>query len=160
MFERIWGSAAFLLVGLACAPAGPTVDHATDAGAITGATEAWAAAFARGDAAAAAEFVTANGTIVPPNMPAVSGTEAITAWAQAVLASMTLVGVSSTTDSVQVAGDWAVSRGHWVITVAPDSATTVADTSRFVVVWERQADGSWKAAHDIWNTALPLPSGG
>ena len=33
---------------------------------------------------------------------------------------------------------------------------TVNDTGKYVCVWKKQADGSWKAEVDTWNSDLPV----
>ena len=151
----VWS--ATLLAGLACAQPAATPDYGADAAAIVDATAQWAAAFQAGDVARGAAFLTAGGTLVPPNAPPVTGTAAIEEWTRSMLAMMTVNNATSITDSVLVAGDWAVSRGRWILTITAGDAT-VTDTSRYVVIWERQADGAWKAAHDLWNLASPLPA--
>ena len=145
-------SALTILVG-ACASRSAE-GHGEDVAAIKQATVEWAAAFARGDVAGAAAFMTPAARLVPPSEPVVSGAAAIQAWAGSALSAMPFESVASTIDSVRVAGDWAVSRGSWSITMLAEG-TTVSDTSRYVVIWERQADGSWKAAYDIWDFGHP-----
>lgn len=136
----------------ACAP--PSPSHEEDVAAITRATRDWAVAFQAGDVARASSFVTSGGVLVPPNEPVVSGREAIEAWARRLYENVTIDRVVSTTDSVRVAGDWAVSRGSWAIDLTV-AGTPAVDTTRYVVIWERQPDGSWKTAYDIWNSAIP-----
>jgi hypothetical protein len=34
----------------------------------------------------------------------------------------------------------------------------MADTGKFVTVWRKQVDGSWKIAYDIWNTDIAAPA--
>jgi ketosteroid isomerase-like protein len=33
----------------------------------------------------------------------------------------------------------------------------VEDRGKYLEIWKRQADGSWKVALDIFNSDLPLP---
>jgi ketosteroid isomerase-like protein len=67
----------------------------------------------------------------------------------------TIQEASTTVDEVRVAGDWAVSHGVWHMTMSVGGAT-VGDTTRYVLIWERQEDGSWRIAYDVWNSALPV----
>jgi ketosteroid isomerase-like protein len=32
------------------------------------------------------------------------------------------------------------------------------DSGKFIEVWRRQGDGSWKIADDIFNSSLPAPT--
>lgn len=54
-------------------------------------------------------------------------------------------------------GDLAVVRGaFFMLLVPPGAAAPVADTSKYVEVWRRQADRSWRLAWDIANSDRPL----
>jgi ketosteroid isomerase-like protein len=39
----------------------------------------------------------------------------------------------------------------------PGASAAVADTGKFIEVWLKQADGTWRLAWDIWNSDIPLP---
>jgi ketosteroid isomerase-like protein len=60
---------------------------------------------------------------------------------------------------VTVAGDWAIEHGNydWAMTPAAGGAE-VREQGRFVAVYHRLPDGSWKLNRDIWNSSLPLPT--
>ena len=45
--------------------------------------------------------------------------------------------------------------GNYTMTLRPAGADPIRDEGKYVVVYRRQADGSWKAAADIFNTNLP-----
>ena len=148
VFGILWAAAA-------CAPPSSNEDDVAD---ITRTTHEWVAAFEAGDAAHAATFLTDAAVVVPPNEAVVTGAEAIEAWSQRMFDGMTVEEATTTVGAVRVAGDWAVSHGEWRMTMSVGGAT-VGDTTRYVLVWERQADGSWKIAYDIWNSALPVAGG-
>jgi len=70
--------------------------------AITKADADWSTAIGSKDPTAFVSFVDANGTIMPPNSPAVTGTDAITAWSTQMFA-MPGFGVSWTAMTTEVA---------------------------------------------------------
>ena len=148
VFGILWAAAA-------CAP--PSSNEA-DVADITRTTHEWVAAFEAGDAARGASFVTVDAMLVPPNEAVVTGAEAIEAWSQRMFEGVTVEEATNTVGAVRVAGDWAVSHGEWQMTMSVGGAT-VSDTTRYMLIWERQTDGSWKVAHDIWNSALPVAEG-
>ena len=44
------------------------------------------------------------------------------------------------------------------ITINRPDGTVESDLVRNVLVWKKQADGSWKVAADIWNSGIPAGS--
>jgi ketosteroid isomerase-like protein len=91
-------------------------------------------------------------------MPMVKGRASIektmTGWMQS---ESKLKEFTSTTISVEGAGDLAVQVGRYFQTYEM-SGKVIADTGKFVTVWRKQVDGSWKMAYDIWNTDIPAPA--
>jgi ketosteroid isomerase-like protein len=39
----------------------------------------------------------------------------------------------------------------------PGAAGPVGDTGKYVEIWRKQRDGSWKVVLDAWNSDLPAP---
>ena len=129
-------------------------DPAADEAAIREQTEALIAAFRAGHAPSAAAVFAPDGAMDPPNQRPVVGTAAITAWGERMMTGMTMVDGAVTVDEVQVADDWAVSRGNWAMTVAMGS-DTLSDTTAYMMTWRREPDGRWVVTRDIWNSVRP-----
>ena len=112
----------------------------------------------KGDAAAAASYYDENAVMLPSNMPVVKGRAAIektmTGWIQS---EMKMKEFTSTTISVEGAGDYAVELGRYFQTFEMNGKV-IADTGKYVTVWKKQADASWKIAYDIWTTDIPAPA--
>ena len=138
----------------ACAPATP--DHTEDIAAIRQASQEWVAAFEAEDIPASLGYMTDDAVMVPPNQPVVQGRAALEGWMQGMLSAIDVTRATATVDSVRVAGDWAVSHGLWYVDMMA-GGTAMSDTARFVIIWERQPDGAWKVAYDMWNSAIALP---
>ena len=115
-------------------------------------------AIVKGDAIAAASKYEENAVILPANMPMVKGRASIektmTGWMQS---GMKMKEFTSTTISVEGAGEFAIQLGRYFQTFEM-SGKVVADTGKFVTVWKKQVDGSWKMAYDIWTTDIPAPA--
>ena len=122
---------------------------------ITRATTDWGAAFKARDLARTMAFLTEDAVLIPPNEPAVVGAEAIAAWSERMFDAVTIKEIDITVGGVRVAGDWAVSHGVWHMTMSAGD-TEFSDSTRYVIIWERQDDGAWKVSHDVWNSALLL----
>ncbi len=54
-------------------------------------------------------------------------------------------------------GDTAYEIGKYSLTIQAEGQAAMADSGKYVVVWKRQADGTWKLHVDIWNSSMPLP---
>lgn len=125
---------------------------------IDAACKAQEQAIVKGDVAAAASNYEENAVILPSNMPMVKGRASIektmTGWMQS---GMKMKEFTSTTISVEGAGEFAIQLGKYFQTFEI-GGKVVADTGKFVTVWRKQVDGSWKMEYDIWTTDIPAPA--
>jgi uncharacterized protein (TIGR02246 family) len=125
-----------------------------DAGEVRKAIEAanaqFSAAFARGDAKAVAAMYTADAVLLPPDTEIIRGTAAIAAFWAATMQSG-VKGATLTTVDVGVSDDLAYETGKVVLTIQPEGAAAMTATAKYMVVWKKQADGSWKLHLDMWN---------
>jgi ketosteroid isomerase-like protein len=90
-----------------------------------------------------------------PGAPAVEGRQAI----KAAFASLPITSMKFEILDIEGRGDLAYVRGAYDLTLAPPGATApVVDKGKYVEIWKKQVDGSWKAIRDIFNSDLP-PTG-
>jgi len=59
------------------------------------------------------------------------------------------------TEDVMVGGGVAVETGTFEWMLQPKSGAAVKDKGKYLTVWKRQPDGTWKIVRDINNTDLP-----
>ncbi|MDO8539975.1 MAG: hypothetical protein Q7S40_05990 [Opitutaceae bacterium] len=52
-------------------------------------------------------------------------------------------------------GDVAYVRGEWSIVMTPANQPEQPDAGKYLHVWRRLPNGTWKLQHDIWNSDLP-----
>ena len=137
----------------ACAPAAPPPpDVAAVRTAIGEVNAKFVAAVEKGDTAAAVARYDADAMVLPPGGPAWHGTEAITQGFGGMLAAYTVKDFTLTSGDVVVGGDYATETGSYKMTMVPKKGAAIEDVGKYVVVWKKQADGSWKLYRDIWNT--------
>ena len=108
-------------------------------------------AFERGDAKALAAMYTSDAIVLPPDSETIRGNEAIGEFWKTTRES----GVQSaalTTVDVDRTGDVADEVGKVSLTIQPAGKELTTEAAKYVVVWKRQADGSWKLHRDIWNS--------
>ena len=108
-------------------------------------------AFASGDTAAIAALYTENATVLPPNGPMVRGRKAIEEFWKGAMA-MGVQSIQLNTIDVQSGTDLAYEIGNATMAMQPQGGKASTETVKYVVVWKRQPDSSWKLAADIWNS--------
>lgn len=114
----------------------------------------WMEAFNRGDAVAVAALYTDNATLMPPNSAMIQGRQGIQDFWQAGIEGG-LKDATLTTVEVQASGNTAYEIGKFSLTAQPKGQDPVMVSGKYVVVWQRQSDGSWKLHVDIWNSSMP-----
>jgi len=119
--------------------------------AIEAANARFSEAFARGDAKALAAMYTPDAIAFPPDSEMIRGNEAIGNFWKTTRDN----GVQSatlTTVDVGRSGDVADEVGQVSLTIQPVGKEPTTAVAKYVVIWKRQFDGSWKLHRDIWNS--------
>jgi len=122
--------------------------------AIEAANTKFSEAFARGDAKALSAMYTSDAIAFPPDSEMIRGNEAIGEYWKATRDSGVLSAVLTTVD-VGRSGDVAYEVGKVSLAIQSRGKEPTTATAKYVVVWKRQAAGSWKLHRDIWNS-LPV----
>ena len=157
-----WLCAALPVLVAACAPKGetavrdsaapaaaPVVDVGAVRQAIERANSAFADAVQRGDSAGIVANYADDAMMMMGGTPAWRGRSEIAANAPKTFKSAT---VKLTTNGVDVGGDYAIETGSYELTAAPPGGKPVTDKGKYVTVWKKQSDGTWKIYRDIANT--------
>ena len=119
--------------------------------AIDAANAKFSEAFARGDTKALAALYTSDAIAFPPDSEMIRGNDAIGVFWKGTRESGVL-GAALTTIEVSRSGDVAYEVGKASLTIQPAGKEPTTAMAKYVVVWKRQADGSWKLHRDIWNS--------
>jgi uncharacterized protein (TIGR02246 family) len=119
--------------------------------AVNAAGDAWAAAFKAGDLETIAASYTADAVAMPPDAPTETGREAVAATFEEMFAAGSTADSSLTTDEIGVGDDWAFRRGHFTLVIQPEEGDPATSTGKFIEVWRKGADGTWRISRDIWN---------
>lgn len=146
---------AVLLLAAACQPPAPAGLTDQDKAAIQKLTADFAKAVNAKDWAAATATYTDDAHMMPANGPAVSGKAGIQTWMGAYppFSNFTVGAVE-----MDGRGDVAYASGTYELDMTPPGgAAAIHDKGKWVEVLRKQADGSWKVSHDIFNSDMPLP---
>jgi ketosteroid isomerase-like protein len=147
------------LAGVSCTTAPPPGFTDADREQIRATTEeAMAMANSSKDYARYAGLYYAQDVIVmPPNGEAVRGRDAVVRWNEEFPPYENL---QFTQVQVDGAGDIAYVYGTYsMVMTLPDVEGPVPDHGKYIEIWRRQADGSWKVVLDIFNSDVPLSEG-
>lgn len=139
--------------------AGGMAGAGNDPAAVRAAIEALNAkqveAVLKGDTANMTANYADDAVFLNPGMPTISGKAGIAALFQGMLKEMQVSEPQFRTIDVLVEGSIAVEHGSYKWTMTPKGGKPMIDSGKYLTVWQKQADGSWKIVRDINNTDLP-----
>ena len=163
--------AAVVLFAAACAPKGetpvtdsaapaapPVVDVAAVRQAIDQTNTKMIDALQRADTALIMSVYADDAVTMMSGQPAWRGKSEIATNGKQMFDAVKFSDVKFNTTSVDVAGDYAIETGAYEMTVTEKGKKAVADKGKYITVWKKQADGSWKVYRDISNTDIPPKS--
>ena len=133
-----------VLAGLAAGCAGAGMAENSEA--LMARDREWATTVKDGDKFLS--FFAADGSLYPFGMPKISGTNALKeAWTQ--MSSAPGFALEFTPTKAMVSGDLGYTTGTYKASMA---GTT--ESGKYVTIWRKQADGSWKVTDDIFNADM------
>ncbi len=98
-----------------------------------------------------------NAVVMPPNASAATTKETIrSAWKEMLTTPGAAISWKTTKVEVAKAGDLAYVSGTYEETMTDASGKPVKDRGKYVEIFKKQADGTWKVVADIWNSDLPV----
>jgi ketosteroid isomerase-like protein len=134
-------------VGTASAAADKTVEHA-----LWDLDARWSAAAAAKDLDKTVSYYSDDAIVLAPNMAGATTKEAIRNLWKDLIASASSVSWKATRVEVAKSGDMAYLSGTYEVTMNDGTK----DRGKYIEVWEKQADGTWKCGADAWNSDLPI----
>jgi uncharacterized protein (TIGR02246 family) len=163
VFVSLGVALVFALILLTCAQqTQPVAEEAAsteaDVAAIRALVEQWIAALETGDAEGLVGLYTDDAVRLPPDGPSSSGTEVFEEYFRGAFeeVSFQCVWPVEGTEEIIVAGGWAFHLSEYILLVTPiDGGETVEEKGNVVEIIQRQPDGSWKIAREIWNHPPP-----
>lgn len=117
----------------------------------------WSAAASARNLDQVVSYYSSDAIVLAPNMPVTSSGEAIRKIWKGELDGMISGGWKPTRIEVAKSGDLAYISGTYTWAGRGADGKEIKDEGKYLEVWKKQADGSWKCSADCWNSDLPLP---
>jgi uncharacterized protein (TIGR02246 family) len=151
--------AVFLAVclGACSSPSSPSAQpadtRAADADAIRAADIEWNKAMQARDVDKSVSFYADDAILLANKNPVITDHQKIRKEFEGMLSEPS-AGLNFTNTGVEVArsGDLAWDRGTYEFTSTDKSGKAVTERGKYLTIWRKQADGSWKAIADMDNT--------
>ena len=166
----------FILTGLvclsfmllpACAPepvqeAEPATEEApnteADVAAINAILNQYAETVTAGDADGFMALFVEDCVMLPPNAPTIVGKDACRSYVKSTFFDPFDLEEELASQETAIAKDWAFVRGTYTLQVTPKAGGEITPIDgKFILLFERQSDDSWKITHQIWNSDNPPP---
>jgi len=122
--------------------------------AVSAVAQAFHDGVANRDAAALASLYAQNGTFMPPGMEPCAGRAEIQSAMQGLL-DMGARSLDIEPLDVREAGTMMIEYGRYTLRIEPGGNQGITDIGKYIVVHERQPDGSTKILYDIFNSNAP-----
>jgi ketosteroid isomerase-like protein len=117
----------------------------------------WSKAAGARDVDKTVSYYTAEAVVLPPNIPALTTKEAIRGLWQSMLGSSGFSGGwKATRVEVARSSDLAYVTGTYEFTERDAGGGPMTDKGKFLEVWKKQTDGSWKCVVDMFSSDLPI----
>jgi ketosteroid isomerase-like protein len=115
------------------------------------------AAVLKGDSTGIAATYSDDAIFMPPNMKVARGRAAITSSFGGMIAVEKATAFSLSSQDLIVSGDYGIQTGSYDLTVQLKTGKSMHDVGKFLAVYQRQPDGSYKMIRDIFNSDSPPP---
>jgi ketosteroid isomerase-like protein len=126
--------------------------------AIRAADAAWLKAFRAKDLDASVGFLDANGSMLVPHAPIVTGKKAVK---KLIAAGFDLKDykLSWRPDKAGVArsGELGYTSGKYKVSFMDASGRTIFEKGKYLMIWKKQKNGDWKVLFDMNNSDSPPP---
>ena len=115
----------------------------------------WAKAAAAKDVEQTIAYYSDDAIVLPPNATSAATKEAIrNVWKEMFASPGFVITWQPTRVQVGKSGEMAWVSGTYELTMNDASGKPINDRGKYLEVWEKQTDGNWKCAADMWNSDL------
>jgi uncharacterized protein (TIGR02246 family) len=132
--------------------------RAADEAAVTAAMNDYLVAIRSNDASKIAAWWTEDALYIDRKEPTIHGRAGLDSSLKDQLKNVSVTQVSVDRDDLAVSGDLSYFLGRYHAVYQPRQGAAIGNSGRFVFIWKRQPDGTWKIARSV-ETDLASSSG-
>ncbi len=142
----------------ACTKAPPPDTHDADVKAIKDVESAWVKTAATKDVDAFVAYYADDASVLMPNAPIFTGKPAIKESLKPLMSDPNFsITFMPTRVEVAKSGDLGFTQGPYKMSFSDQRGNKFEDEGKYLTVWRKVADGTWKAVEDTFMSDLPLP---
>jgi len=145
-----------LALSTACQTQTVADTRATDEATLRNLDSEWSKSAGARDVDKTVSYYAADAVVMPPNIPALTTKEAIRGLWQSLLSPGFSGGWNATRVEVARSGDLGYVTGSYEFTEKDAGGKPMTDKGKFLEVWKKQSDGSWKCVVDMFSSDLPI----
>lgn len=162
--SRLFAATAIILLASSCQPSGQSLttaghSRAADAAKIRATAEKWKSAIGRRDIDTVANFYTDDAWVLPEVGEVSRTAQARREYWQAIALLPIVADTVDVADNVEVArsGDLAIQYGEFRQLYADNAGNTSSLPQKFITVWRKQPDSSWKVSANMSTVRNVVP---
>ena len=146
-----------LTFATACQTQATADTRAADEAALRKLDDEWSKAAASSrDVEKTVSYYSDDAVVMPPNIPTLTGKEPIRAlWKSMVESPSFSGGWQATKVDIARSGDLAYVSGNYEFKETDAGGKPITDKGKYLEIWKKQTDGSWKCVADMFNSDLP-----
>jgi len=143
----------------ACQTQATSDTRADDETALKKLDDEWSRAAGARDVDKTISYYSDDAVVMPPNIPTLAGKESIrTLWKSMLESPDFSGGWKPTKVEVARSGDLAYVSGTYEFNEKDERGKPMTDKGKYLEVWKKQADRSWKCVADMFSSDLPIPA--
>lgn len=152
-----------ILIGLtvclaACTqqPQNPSETRAAEETSLRNVDLQWSEAASKRGADQFVRYFADDAIFLPPNVPVMTSKDDIQRWASELMSNPGFsLNWQPTKVEVSRGGDLGYTSGVYELKLTGPNGKAVSDHGKYLTVWKKQPDGSWKVVADTFNSDLP-----
>jgi uncharacterized protein (TIGR02246 family) len=130
-----------------------------DRSAVAQARQAWTKAMLEGDLVSLRALYTDDVVVMPMDERPIVGRQAVDEWYRAFHRNLKLTDWVIPADNLELIGDVALVRGTGTGTVVAQGGPRIPMDFKYVEIWRKQPDQTWRWSLAMWNSNVPASGG-